>query len=139
MPLAYSVEHELREAQRFVDTFDRNLAVSPMSSAVRSGLGKMSGEASRFAGRITHIDTATLYRSYGVRLGQGTSGAYAQVYILPGVTNPRGQKPVVYGPFEFGRGGSHDAFGRTVDAAGEMVEKGVDQILNEAAKAAGGK
>ncbi len=138
MPLAYAVEHELEDIERFVDKFDRNLAVSPMSSAVRGGLAKMAGDASRFAGRITHIDTATLYRSYGVRLGQGTSGSFAQVYILPGVTNPRGQRPVVYGPFEFGRGGSHDAFGRTVDAVEPIVLEGAEKILTGAAKAAGG-
>lgn len=134
MPLAYEVESEIKRMERAIRLYDK--ALSDDGQPVRRGLTRMSGAGSRFASSITHIDTATLYRSYGVRQGVGTSGAYATIYILPGIVNPRGQRPVVYGPYEFGRGGDHDAFGRTVQQSDQFVEPAIEQILNDAGREA---
>ena len=47
-------------------------------------------------------------------------------YIDPSVTNIKGRKPSLYGPYEHARGGDHAFYGRTVN------EQGV-AILTEAA------
>lgn len=133
--LAYDIDTEvMKRLEAALENFDKEIQVAPAGPAVKRGLARMSGHASRFASGITHIDTGTLYRSYLLKMDDGTSGSYAQIYVNPQVVNPRGQRPVVYAPYEFGRGGDHDAFGQTVRAAGPWVDEGVQIILETAAK-----
>jgi hypothetical protein len=136
MPLNYDVttEPELTEVYRGLARFDAALDID--SPTVARGLGLMARPAAAFASTITHQDTATLWRSYLINQGVGSSGAFASIFVDPGVVNPRGQRPSEYAFYEFSRGGSHDAFGRTVARAESYVNVAIDFMLNAAAKRA---
>ena len=74
--------------------------------------------AHRYAVAITHGDTGSLRASHRVEV----SGLRGRIYIDPGSVNPRsGQKPVVYGPYEHARGGSHAFYQRVIDEKGQEI------------------
>lgn len=136
MPLAFTqtTDPDLKILRRAIKRFEDSL--EPDSTVMIQGAKKMAEPARDYASSITHQDTATLWRSYDVAQGSGSSGAFATVFVDPSIVNPRGQRPVDYAFYEFARGGSHDAFGRTIARSGAFVDSGVDYILKEAAKAA---
>ncbi len=132
MPVDTRVDaEEIKQTDRAIGRFEK--ALSKDGRPVRKGLARMAGSASRFMASITHIDTHTLARAYGVDQGIGTSGAFAGVFIIPSIVNPRGQRPAEYGPYEFGRGGDHDALGRTFAQASRFVDPNIVLVLKEAA------
>jgi hypothetical protein len=136
MPLNYeaSADPHFDAIARAMKRFDDALSID--SDTVKRGLGMMARPAANYASAITHQDTATLWRSYVINQDTGSSGAFASVYVDPSIVNPRGQRPANYAFYEFARGGSHDAFGRTAARAASYVNPAVDFILNEAAKKA---
>lgn len=115
---------------------DAALEVNPPGRAVSAALSVIAERTAAYASEITHRDTNTLYRSYRKEYGQGTSGAFATIYVDPSVVNPRGAQPAVYAAHEFNRGGDHDAFGRaTARANSDFVQVGIRRMLQEAARA----
>ncbi len=131
MPLAYGMaEQALKVAGIAVKRLERAFAYD--QQPVRSGLGYITREAGNIAYAITHQDTATLYKSYLKQQDIGTSGAFSTIYVDPSVVNPRGYRPAVYAQYEFGRGGSHDAFQRVVDASDTYINPGIDIITEMA-------
>lgn len=99
----------------------------PEGGNVKTGLYAMAAQTATYAAVITHRDTATLYRSYEIEEKPGK----AAIYIDPAMINPRGERPAVYGPEEFARGGSHNAFGRAYSQANpSYVISGIEVILN---------
>jgi len=82
--------------------------------------------AHRYAVAITHVDTGALRASHRIEV-QGLRG---RIYIDPGSANPRsGQKPVVYGPYEHARGGSHAFYQRVVDEKGGEIGNRAMQMI----------
>ena len=57
-----------------------------------------------------HVDTGGLKQAQRMRV----EGAYGEIFIDPYAVNRKGQRPIVYGPFEHGRGGEHAFMDRTV-------------------------
>jgi hypothetical protein len=136
MPLSFDLNPppEFDALKRAMKRFDDALDIN--SDIVKRGVAQMAEPAERYASSITHQDTATLWRSYKIDKGAGTSGTFATVFVDSSVVNPRGQRPVDYAFYEFARGGAHDAFGRTLARSATFVNPGVDYILDEAAKKA---
>lgn len=90
----------------------------------------MAGLALNYASSITHQWTATLYKSYILDTSELNSHNRVYVHIDPSVTNPLGQRPVRYGPFEHARGGEHAFFRRTVDERGDQIlTQGANRIV----------
>lgn len=83
--------------------------------------------AHRYAVQITHVDTGALRAAHRMSIegGKGT------VFIGPG-TNPKGGKPSIYGPYEFARGGEHDAYARTEAEVGDKIGEQMARIIEEA-------
>jgi hypothetical protein len=82
----------------------------------------------RYAVAITHVWHD---RGGGLRASHRmdvTDGA-GEIFIDPSTVNPRGQRPVEYGPFEHNLGGTHAFYQRTVDERGqELVEASFHRI-----------
>lgn len=71
---------------------------------------------------ITHVwhdRGGGLRASHRMRIEEG--GAIGVVYIDPSAVNPRGQKPVDYGPGEHARGGDHAFYDRAVQESGQRA------------------
>ncbi len=84
----------------------------------------------RYAVQITHV---WKYLGGGLRAAHRmkVTGLRGEIYIDPRAVNPRGQKPVVYGPYENARGGDHAFYDRTQ----EMLEKNAaDQVFAKVEK-----
>lgn len=116
-----------------VTTIIRNVEVGtdPAGDNVERGLFDMGDKTKNYASSITHQWTATLYRSYLLDIGAAGNKAAAQVFVDPNAMNPFGQRPAVYAPFEFARGGSHDAFGLAFKQANPaFVISGIEVILD---------
>jgi hypothetical protein len=89
----------------------------------------MAQTAERYASGITHQDTATLWGSYIFDTSELQSHNRIYIHIDPSVVNPRGQRPVKYGPYEHARGGEHAFFRRTVNERGDFIlEGGMNRI-----------
>jgi hypothetical protein len=100
----------------------------------RGGLGRAVKEAADFLFRysvgITHRVTGTLAASHRIDFAAGRlltsftgatigSDAVARIYIDPGAKNPvTRQRPVIYGPAEHGKGGTHAFYRRAVSEQG---------------------
>lgn len=122
----------LKEVLAAIKRMDDTLATSPQGAAVESGLRFMSVQTERHASVVTHQDTRTLYRSYQIYQDSGPAGAFASIYIDPTAVNPHGYEPSIYGPIEFARGGSHDAFGQAFDFANvQVADDGIRLIFEK--------
>jgi len=117
-----------------VGGFDIGLTITGIQEAQRANLAAVAAlrpsgvfgraviyaatAAHRYAVAITHVDTGALRASHRIEV----KGLQGRIYIDPGSVNPRsGQKPVVYGPYEHARGGSHAFYQRVVDEKGGEI------------------
>jgi hypothetical protein len=80
--------------------------------------------------KVTHVDSGALRASHRMKITE----VRGQVYIDPGAVNPRGQKPVVYGPEEQARGGSHAFYTRARVAAEQYFRVVKPQVERELVK-----
>jgi len=92
--------------------------------AIRYGLTRLH----RYVVSITHV---WKYKGGGLRASHrmGMDGLRGRIYIDPGAVNPRGQKPVDYGPYEHARGGTHAFYDRTVDEEGPETLRRMKEIV----------
>ena len=105
-----------REAVEAVERIERQItgAAPGLSQAV----GRAAERAMRYAREISHLDTGELQGSHRARY---TSSKRAEVYIDSSVTNIKGRKPSLYGPYEHARGGGHAFYARTVNEQGMAI------------------
>lgn len=102
----------------------------PEGDNVRKSLLFMAETTEKYWSQVTHRDTATLYRSYLIEIGDAGGRGSANIFIDPHMINPRGQFPAEYGPYEFARGGSHDAIGQAFRYANPRVAvQGIELII----------
>ena len=136
--ITYTAEVDaLRALARKVSAFDKAIKVNPVAGpAVREGMIFMAYHAERHASQITHRDTWTLYRSYVTDFVQIGDKAQSVVYVDPTIINPNNERPAIYALVEFGRGGDHDAFGLTVQAADTYVFSGIGLMMDVAMQTA---
>jgi hypothetical protein len=83
--------------------------------------------AHRYLVTITHVDTGAYRASHRMEL-EGTRG---EIFVDPSARNPQtGKRVRSYAIYEEKRGGSHAAYGRTVDEVGvRLVQEGQNIIL----------
>jgi hypothetical protein len=106
-----------------------------------STLGKALKDATikahRYAVANTHVWNGGANPTPGRNYGGGglrashlmeVTGYYGRVYIGHG-TNPRGQDPAVYGPYEHARGGAHAFYSRVLSEHGKEISGSFLRIL----------
>lgn len=81
----------------------------------------------RYLVGITHVDTGAYRASQRMEI----EGARGSIFVDPSATNPRtGKRVTSYARHEEARGGSHAAYGRTVNEIGpRLVEEGQTIIM----------
>lgn len=90
--------------------------------------------AHRYAVAITHVDTGALRASHRTAFSEARHSAIGRMFIDPSSVNPHGHKPVVYGPEEHDRGGSHAFYERVLDEKGVEIARQMGEIVIRSAK-----
>lgn len=117
----------LQDAQRTQDAMTQAVEALRPRGKMAEGVKAMTLYLHRRAVQNTHVDTSALRRSIVPRV----RGLYGEIYINPVATNPRGQRPAVYGIYEHRRGGSHAFFGNTVAQDGEKAAQAGIRVVVE--------
>jgi hypothetical protein len=91
---------------------ENNRAIADLqpSGALGQLIKDVTLDLHRYDVSIVHVDTGGLIQAQRMRV----EGAYGEIFIDPYAVNRKGQRPIVYGPFEHGRGGEHAFMDRTV-------------------------
>jgi hypothetical protein len=91
---------------------ENNRAIADLqpSGALGQLIKDVTLDLHRYDVSIVHVDTGGLKQAQRMRV----EGAYGEIFIDPYAVNRKGQRPIVYGPFEHGRGGEHAFMDRTV-------------------------
>lgn len=75
----------------------------------------------RYAVSITHVVSGALRASHREQYQETRDTALGLIYIDPGAVRPGGARPVIYGPAEEARGGSHAFYYRTYSEQGSAT------------------
>lgn len=89
---------------------NRSIAELQPSGALGQLIKDVTLDLHRYDISIVHVDTGALKQAQRMRV----EGAYGEVFIDPYAVNRKGQRPIVYGPFEHARGGDHAFMDRTI-------------------------
>lgn len=110
----------------------RRLAALQPDGALGRAVRTTVEELQVYSKGITHRDTTALQAAH---LGE-VHGLSGRVHINPSAINPRGRRPVDYGPYEHARGGSHAFYDRTVRERGPSLANDVGYRLRVAVEEA---
>lgn len=119
------VDVTLKGVQKAQDENVRRIAALRPSGAAGRMVRDTTAELHRYTVAITHV---WKYKGGGLKASHRMQvrGLEGRIYIDPTAVNPRGQRPVDYGPHEHARGGSHAFYARTIAERGPQVaEAGV--------------
>lgn len=106
----------------------RAIAALQPDGAVGEAIQHGTAALHRHAVVYTHVITGSLRGSH--RMDIEAKGMRGVISIDPRTVNPRSrQKPVVYGPIEHERGGSHAFYRLAVEGHGEQVMKEMGDII----------
>lgn len=115
----------IQEAQ--ADNLKHVAALKPRG-ALGEALKAVTIAAHRAEATRIHVDTGSAKASRIVKLY--LDELRGEVTSNPNAVNPRsGNRPINYLVYEFARGGSHDAPGRTVREAGAQLVKLAEKII----------
>jgi len=89
---------------------NRSIAELQPSGALGQLIKDVTLDLHRYDVSIVHVDTGGLKQAQRMRV----EGAYGEIFIDPYAVNRKGQRPIVYGPYEHARGGDHAFMDRTV-------------------------
>ncbi len=131
MPQQGGARIEIRGIQEVQAKNNKMIAALKPSSALGRAVKFATIAAHRGAVRRTHVDTGALRSA----LRMDVRDARGRVSIDEGAYNPRGgasTKPSQYGFFEFMRGGSHNAFERTVSEDGAHIAADAIKLIEGA-------
>lgn len=108
----------IQQAQR---TNLRALAAVRPSGVLGRAVVYALSKLHRYAVSITHVVTGALKASHRTQYRESRNKALGMIYIDPAAVRPGGGRPVIYGPLEEARGGSHAFYARTTRERGDYV------------------
>ena len=108
-----TVVADMQEAQA---AMKRGIEATQTKGELGRAVKETTLELHAYVREIVHVWTGTLKASQYMRFVGNATG---EIYTNPNNRNPRtGNSPAEYNYYEFGRGGDHDTYGRTVATRG---------------------
>lgn len=126
--MSNEIHISLRGVQEAQDMNARAIAALRPAGAAGVAVRDATAEMHRYAVSITHV---WKYKGGGLKTSHRmeVNDFRGRIYIDPGVINPRGQRPVEYGPHEHARGGSHAFYARTMAEVGPAAGAAAVEFL----------